>query len=79
MKEHAVKDMKKAIRRSHDARLKKARKGYWSMSNLEGSALGKVLHTPAICSCYMCGNPRKFLKAKSLKEISFDMLTKSEL
>lgn len=31
---------------------------------------GKLGHTARLCSCSMCGNPRKFNKEKSLKEKS---------
>ena len=30
--------------------------------------VGKKAHTPAMCSCYMCGNPRKYWKEKTIQE-----------
>lgn len=29
----------------------------------------KLAKTPKPCSCYLCGNPRKFYNARTLKEI----------
>ena len=30
--------------------------------------IGKASHTPAMCSCHMCGNPRKYWKLKTIQE-----------
>ena len=30
--------------------------------------VGKKAHTPAMCSCHMCGNPRKYWKEKTIQE-----------
>ncbi len=30
----------------------------------------KAIDTPTPCSCFMCGNPRKWWKSKTLREIS---------
>jgi hypothetical protein len=49
----------RAIRRAHRARLKKARRFHWGR-RLRGSALGMVVDTPTPCSCWMCGNPRRY-------------------
>ena len=73
----------RATRRHHVQRLKRNRKHYWgyprsSWSSLdfctlppaEMSArdLGKVLHTPQLCSCPGCGNSRRhaWFKAERL-------------
>lgn len=51
--------------RRHDlARVKRARSHYWTVNpRLENQVcparLGKVARTPAPCSCWMCGNPRR--------------------
>jgi len=34
-------------------------------------SLNLLKHTSTLCSCHMCGNPRKYYKRRSLKEISF--------
>lgn len=58
--EMIVKDMNRAIRRHHAARLKKARRFYFGQDNsLDAARLGKVLNTPTPCSCPMCCNWRK--------------------
>ncbi len=60
--------MSRAIRRHHVARLKKARKQYWGYNHrhangrcedMPAKQLGMVVSTPAVCSCWMCGNGRK--------------------
>lgn len=65
-----MKDYSRALRRHHDARLKKKRQYYYSyrQGRLSPRQLGLVLHTPALCSCYMCGNPRKYFGERSVQE-----------
>ena len=36
----------------------------------------KGYDTPTVCSCWMCGNPRKFRNEKTLNEKSFEELNK---
>lgn len=58
-----TKDTKRAVRREHVARLKKNRAGFWGAKwsgGMTPKQLGMVVHTPHLCSCYMCGNPRKY-------------------
>ena len=65
------KDMSRAIRRHHRARLKKNRKNYWGYGNqgwrsycehgiieMPPEVASSVTRTPTPCSCYMCGNQR---------------------
>lgn len=55
---------KRAIRRHHAQRLRKNRKHYYGydQSPVEflDRALGMVVHTAKLCSCYACGNSRNF-------------------
>jgi hypothetical protein len=56
-----MKDMSRALRRHHAARLKKARRFYQARDlRVETNYAGKVLNTPAVCSCWMCGNQRPY-------------------
>jgi len=59
---------KRAIRIHHRIRLKNKRKTYWG-GGLSNQMLGKLINTPKVCSCWMCGNARK-IYGKSIKEIS---------
>ena len=58
-------DPKRALRRHHLARLKKARRSDFFMTfraespALDKRCLGIHVRTPAPCSCWMCGNPRR--------------------
>ena len=63
----------RAQRRRDNRRLKNKRKNYWyhNRSSMTPEQLGKVLNNAAICSCTMCGNPRKKLNVKySIQELS---------
>ena len=64
-----MKDMKRALRRHHAARLKHARGHYWGHDIWhEPKLLGKVINTPTPCSCWMCGNPRRHFKELTRQE-----------
>ncbi|WZX10896.1 hypothetical protein [Escherichia phage HK6] len=56
--------MDRALRRHHRQRVKNNRKKYWAVFPHEESPkrLGIITTTPCICSCWMCGNPRKYYK-----------------
>lgn len=58
----------RAERRHQDQRLKDRRLRYWSVGNKTERTLGMLLHSPALCSCWMCGNPRKFFGQRTIKE-----------
>lgn len=56
-----MKNMSRAIRRHHLARLKQARRFYFGRDNRSDShTLGRLLSTTTPCSCWMCGNPRRY-------------------
>jgi len=62
------KNMSRAERRHHRARLKKNRRNYWGygrqgwnifdIKEMSAYQAGVVTRTPTPCSCYMCGNQR---------------------
>lgn len=56
--------MDRALRRYHRQRVKNNRRKYWTVFPHEESPkrLGIITTTPCICSCWMCGNPRKYYK-----------------
>jgi hypothetical protein len=59
---------KRAERRAHAERLKKARQAYWGWHGLSGKQAGIVAYTPKTCSCWMCGNPRKYFGERTIQE-----------
>ena len=65
---------KRAIRRFHYQRLKKKRikNNYWSHLKNDRH-LGICIDTPKLCSCWLCGNPRKYFGEKSRQEIKFQI------
>jgi hypothetical protein len=59
----------RALRRHHVERLKHrvaAYYGGWARGNPRH--LGKLAHTRQLCSCAMCGNPRRRLGERTLQE-----------
>ncbi len=55
-----MKNMKRALRRHHVARLKAARRFHWGRDlRHDAESLGKAVATPCPCSCWMCGNPSR--------------------
>jgi hypothetical protein len=63
------KSTKRAIRRHHLARLKRARRFYFGR-NLTNEAviLGKLANTATPCSCFMCGSPRRYFLELTMQE-----------
>ena len=56
-----MKDMSRAMRRHHAVRLKKARRFYSGIDyRTDPRRHGMALHTPTVCSCWMCGNARRY-------------------
>lgn len=50
-----------SFRRHQMARIKLRRKHYFRVHDSANERLvGVIGHTPQLCSCYGCGNPRKF-------------------
>lgn len=69
------KNTKRAERRHHYRRLKKARVDYhyWgrgtALMSWTKAHLGMAVETPCSCSCPMCGNPRKHFSQRTLAEL----------
>lgn len=69
------KNMARALRRHHARRLKAVRRTYWGHGRPGCSGfdwtprqLGLVVNTPQICSCWVCGNPRRWFGERSMQE-----------
>lgn len=62
---------KRAERRHHVDRLKHNRRFYWGsdrdLSKCQ-KQLARVVDTPTPCSCWMCGNSRKWLGEETIQE-----------
>jgi hypothetical protein len=64
---------KRAVRRHHDQRKKvwvrKTLTHYFTgMTILPAGRVGRYARTPKVCSCFMCGNPRRFRGEPTLQE-----------
>ena len=56
----------RALRRHHEQRMKRRVAGYYGgRARFDPRHVGKIAHTRKLCSCPMCGNPRR------LGEITF--------
>jgi hypothetical protein len=64
----------RALTRHHADRVKKKRSKYTNAvsSDDKDVSVGKTACTPALCSCYMCGNPRKFFSELTMQEKKFE-------
>lgn len=58
----------KAYRRHHMKRLKQKRAKYWHGTLDNPRRRGKVYRTPCVCSCPMCGNPRRHFGKRTMAE-----------
>jgi len=74
-KNKMLKNFTRNIRRLHIDRLKKKRKRYWSGAAAQSDRmLGKVLQTPAPCSCWLCkaGKYQRSVAKQKINEIVAD-------
>lgn len=63
------KDRSRAQRRYQFAVVKRNRRNYMRIREIVTPRnLGMTVHTPTLCSCVMCGNPRKWLKELTWRE-----------
>ncbi len=59
--ENYLTNQKRSLRRFHERRLRKKRSLYWGAKTVGNPRLiGQCIKTPCICSCWMCGNQRKY-------------------
>lgn len=61
----------RALRRAQRARLKQRRKRYLIWCNRFArpeARLGSYIDTPTPCSCWMCGNPRRYFHERTIQE-----------
>jgi len=65
-------DLMRAIRRHHRARLLKARRNHYG-GDWAAIAGGKLVNTATPCSCWMCGNPRKYTGELTIAELKADL------
>ena len=63
----------RAVRRHHAERLRVKRRHYWGgrWRALDARFLAMLLHTPALCSKFCCGNPRKWMGERTMQERRF--------
>lgn len=65
----------RAFRRFQELKKKKWVQKFFSrhrIYDLTDADVGVYAHTPALCSCHMCGNPRKHWNDKRMQEKRMD-------
>ena len=45
----------------------------WWRGDWSPRIIGIRSHTPTLCSCWMCGNPRKYFNAKTIQEMKNEL------
>lgn len=73
-----MKDNSRSVNIHHTERLRAIRKDYSNVYDASSLlAVGRITCTPANCSCYMCGNPRKFFNEITMQEKKHKDIEKS--
>jgi hypothetical protein len=63
----------RAFRRFQELKKKKwVQKVFHKWRPLDETSVGIIAHSPATCSCYACGNPRKWWDQKTMQEKKMD-------
>jgi len=72
----------RALRRHHLRRLKRNVRAYycgWAERSLNAAQIvGLLANTRTVCSCWMCGNPRRYFGEHTLAERRADLRAVSE-
>jgi hypothetical protein len=59
----------RSVRRHHERRLKSRTRAYFSgIARHNPRVAGKLAHCRTPCSCWMCGNPRRYSGEVTLQE-----------
>ena len=59
----------RSLRRHHERRVKRRVQGYYSgYARGDPRHTGKITHARQMCSCEMCGNPRRYRGELTLQE-----------
>lgn len=82
-----MKERNRALKRHHDARIKVKRTQYvntWTEATRPvrvptDKEIGRKACTPTNCSCYMCGNPRKYDGELTREEKGFLDIEKDQI
>jgi len=60
----------RGIRRHHEQRIKsRVRRYYGSLAVDDPRYIGKIAHARRLCSCWLCGNPRRHWGQATIQEL----------
>ena len=73
MTEGKTGSQRRSLRRHHDQRKKAwVRKNlthyFYGLAVMPADRVGRYSRTPKVCSCFMCGNPRRYQRGPTLQE-----------
>lgn len=69
-----------AYHRYHKQRKKRQVRKYWGgVFSDDVAMIGKIATTPCMCSCPLCGNPRRHFRKLTLNERRSDIYMKEQL
>jgi hypothetical protein len=59
----------RALRRHHEERIKRRVRNYYGgVHRDDPRRVGQMAHARKLCSCWMCGNPRRYFNEPTLRE-----------
>lgn len=59
----------RSIRRHHEIRIKRRVARYHGGFAAENPRhIGRIAHARQLCSCFMCGNPRRYIHERTVQE-----------
>ncbi|HEX7174361.1 MAG TPA: hypothetical protein VF240_03645 [Pyrinomonadaceae bacterium] len=63
----------RSLRRHHEERIKRrVRKYYGGVHDGDLRRIGQMAHARKLCSCWMCGSPRRYFGERTLRERRLD-------
>ena len=69
----------RALRRHHEGRAKRCVRDYYGgYARADARATGKLAHTRRLCSCWLCGNPRRCFGETTLQECRAECAPRDE-
>ena len=69
----------RALRRHHEQRIKRRVRGYYNGKAADDPRhIGKIAHARRLCSCSLCGNPRRYYRELTVQERRRDSAARAE-
>lgn len=70
----------RAFRRHHLLRVKRRVRSYYGgVHRDDPRRIGQMAHSRPLCSCWMCGNPRRYFRMVTLQEVRAELAMREQL